>query len=143
MFAWRVAARDEQGRLGEFGFARRVFVEQETPRDLLVGPEAGAVVKINALEPVLFTWQSAGETESYRFVLAKGPDLLRTQVAARTVKAQRVELGQIDPGEYYWGAFVERGEEAEPIFLAPRKLVIRRPPKVKVTAPKAIKQWGG
>src|SRR5204863_27464 len=47
MFAWRVAAKDAQGRFGEFGFARRIFCEAEQPKDLLVGPEDKAILKFN------------------------------------------------------------------------------------------------
>jgi hypothetical protein len=40
-YVWRVAAVDAEGRLGEFGFVRRIYCEEDEPRDLLIAPPDG------------------------------------------------------------------------------------------------------
>ena len=72
VYAWRVASRDAGGRLGEYGFARRVFCEEQQPKDLLLAPADGFTLSISEpTAPVSFSWQSAAETLSYRLVISR------------------------------------------------------------------------
>ncbi len=142
LYAWRVAARDAQGRYGEFGFVRRIFCEKEQPRDLLIGPADGSTVSYAQKPPALvFTWQSAENAQLYRLVVGAGPDLMRSSVLSKVSSEQRVEVEKLTAGEYYWGAFVE-GKSPEPIFLKPRKLVLKKVGGSRVKAPKKISDWG-
>jgi len=143
MHAWRVAARDADGRYGEYGFARRFYSEKEPPRDLLIGPEDGAALRFtDEAPPITFTWQSAGTADSYRLVLANGPDLVAQKVMATVSEGQRVQLEGLAPGEYYWGVYVDDEKTPEPIFVKARRLVLQKVEKPRVTVPKALSDWG-
>lgn len=143
MNSWRVAARDGSGRYGEYGFARRFYTEKEPPRDLLIAPEDGAALRFtDATPPVSFSWESAGAASSYRLVVARGPDLLRQKIVSMTSEGQRVVMEGLDPGELYWGVYVDDEKAPEPIFVKPRKLVLDRVGAPKVSVPKALDQWG-
>jgi hypothetical protein len=143
MRSWRVAAKDADGRYGEYGFARRYYTEKEPPRDLLIGPEDGATLRFtDSAPPINFSWASAGAANSYKLVVAKGPDLLNQKVVAMTSEGQRVQLEGLDPGELYWGVYVDDDKAPEPIFVKPRKLVLEKVEKPRVTVPKALDQWG-
>src|SRR5439155_16131968 len=37
LYVWRIASRSREGVFGEYGFARRIFIEAEEPKELLVG----------------------------------------------------------------------------------------------------------
>ncbi|HEY6106750.1 MAG TPA: hypothetical protein VIV59_12250 [Anaeromyxobacteraceae bacterium] len=140
---WRVAARDGAGRYGEYGFARRLFAEKEAPRDLLVGPEDGAVLRfVDEPPPIAFSWESAGAARRYRVVVASGPNLLEHKVMATATQDQRVELEGLGAGSYYWGVFVDDAKVPEPIFTKPRRLVLLKAEKPKVKVPKSISEWG-
>lgn len=140
---WRVAARDASGRYGEYGFARRLFAEQEAPRDLLVGPEDGAVLRfVDQSPPIAFSWESAGGAQRYRVVVAAGPDLLEQKVLATATQDQRVELEGLGAGTYYWGVFVDDSRPPKPIFVRPRRLTLMKAEKPKVKVPRAISEWG-
>jgi hypothetical protein len=143
MHAWRVAAQDREGRYGEWGFARRFYTEKEPPRDLLIGPEDGAALRFtDEAPPITFSWQSAGSADSYRLVLANGPDLLAQKVLTTVAGGQRVQLEGLAPGEYHWGVYVDDEATPEPIFVKSRRLSLQRVEKPKVTVPKAISDWG-
>lgn len=143
MLAWRVAARDADDRYGEWGFARRFYTEKEPPRDLLVGPEDGATLRFtDEAPPITFSWQSAGAADSYRLVLASGPDLLAQRVLTTVSDGQRVQLEGLSPGEYHWGVYVDDETTPEPIFVKSRRLSLQKVEKPKVTVPKAISDWG-
>ncbi|HEY3358665.1 MAG TPA: hypothetical protein VGQ83_35785, partial [Polyangia bacterium] len=89
-YAWRVAAMDAAARLGDFGFARRIFCERSEPRDYLVSPEDGTVfgaVKGKAL--VRLEWQPASPEAAYRVVVASGADL--TRHALRVVRTSSTQ----------------------------------------------------
>ncbi len=142
LYAWRVAARDAQGRYGEFGFVRRIFCEKEQPQDLLIGPADGSTVTYAQKPPSLvFTWQSAENAQLYRLVVGVGQDLLRSSVLSKVSGEQRVTVERLTAGEYYWGAFVE-GSSPEPIFLKPRRLILKKVGASKVKTPKKISDWG-
>jgi len=143
MHSWRVAARDAAGRYGEYGFARRFYTEKEPPRDLLIGPEDGAALRFTDEAPAItFSWQSAGAADSYRLVLANGPDLLAQKVMATVSEGQRVQLEGLAAGDYYWGVYVDDERAPEPIFVKARKLVLQKVEKPKVTVPRALTDWG-
>jgi len=143
MNAWRVAARDASGRYGEYGFARRFYAEKDQPRDLLVAPEDGAVLKFaDAPPPISFSWESAGAAQKYRVVVANGPSLLEQKVMSLASQGQRLEIEGLAPGEYWWGVYVDDGKTPEPIFVKPRRLSLQKVAKPKVKVPKAISEWG-
>jgi hypothetical protein len=143
MNSWRVAARDKNGRYGEYGFARRFYTEKDPPRDLLIAPEDGAALRFtDEAPPVSFSWESAGAASSYRLVVAKGPDLLNQKIVSMTSEGQRVVLEGLDPGDLYWGVYVDDERVPEPIFVKPRRLLLDRVGAPKVTVPKALDQWG-
>jgi len=142
LHVWRVASRDLQGRLGEYGFARRFHCEEATPRDLLVGPAEGAALKTaDASAQVSFSWESAGEARAYRLVVARGTDLLSERVAGLVVQGQRAGV-ELAPGDYWWGVYVDDGSEQRPLFLRPRRLSIRKVPRPRVEVPRAVSEWG-
>lgn len=142
MHSWRVAAKDAAGRYGEYGFARRFYTEKEPPRDLLIGPEDGATLRFADAAPrITFSWASAGAANSYRLVLARGPDLLNQKIVAMTSEGQRIQLEGLDPGNLYWGVYVDDERTPEPIFVKARKLVLEKVEKPKVQV-KALTDWG-
>lgn len=142
VFVWRVASRDGEGRVGEFGFARRIYFEREQPKDLLLGPENGAIFSsLDARPKVTFSWQSAADARAYRLVVASSEDLLRTAVVTVRAQDQRAEVKTLSPGEYWWGAYIE-SDPPTPIFLKARRLIIKKAIKGKLKTPKAINQWG-
>jgi hypothetical protein len=142
-YAWRVASRDAAGRHGEYGFARRIYCEHEKPQDLLVGPTDGAVVRLSpSTPPVSFTWQSAASAPRYRLVVARGPDLLAQPLLTRETTGQRLEVGGLTPGEYYWGVYADDGTTPAPIFVKARRLAVQKAAKPGVKVPKSIREWG-
>lgn len=143
LYAWRVASRDASGRLGEYGFARRIYLEKEQPHDLLVGPADGHVVRFSEqLPPVEFTWQSAADAPAYRLVIARGPDLLGQKLMELETSGQKLEVVALEAGTYYWGVYVKDARAPLPLFVRPRTFVLQKVAKPKVTVPKAIKDWG-
>jgi hypothetical protein len=143
VYAWRVATRDGAGRLGEYGFARRIYCEHEAPRDLLVGPNDGAVVRFaDAPPPVAFTWQSSGESQSYRLVVTRGRDFAAEPVVSRVTAEQRVEIAGLAAGEYVWGVYLDDKKPPVPLFVRPRTLVVQKVAKPKVKVPSSIGSWG-
>jgi hypothetical protein len=143
VYAWRVATRDGAGRLGEYGFARRIYLEREQPQDLLVGPPDGQVMKYaEAPPPVEFTWQSAANAAAYRLVIATGPDLLAQKVMELETSGQRLEVVALEPGTYYWGVYVKDLRTPVPIFVRARQLVVQKVAKPKVKVPRALSEWG-
>lgn len=145
MYSWRVVARDAARREGELGFARRVYVEVEKPSDLLLGPESAAVYEyVDAPPVVTFSWASDEGARRYRWVLARGPDLLRQAVKTELLAAQSLEFGAFpEDGEYYWGVYAQGDQlHPEPIFLEPRKLVLKKVKKASFETVKRIDTWG-
>lgn len=131
VYAWRVAAKDKKHRYGEHGFTRRIFCEKAPPRDLLLAPVSGAKVAYEVEVPSIgFSWQSAGSSDSYRLVVGRGSNPLRSTVFETTTTAQEHVTNELTAGDYTWGVYV--GEDNEPIFLKPRRLTIKQR-----TAPKA------
>ncbi len=123
VYAWRVAAIDGSGRLGEFGFARRIYLEEEEPRDLLVSPPHGIKFGFAEKYPRIgFSWQSAGNTKNYKLVIRDG----ETTVATLATTNQRIEVSTLREGTYEWGVYAVRDNREVPIFLSPRMLTIRK-----------------
>ncbi len=143
VFAWRVASRDATGRLGEYGFARRIYLEKDQPKDLLVGPADGQTVNFaENLPPIEFTWQSAASAPSYRLVIARGADLLKDKLMELETSGQKLEVAALESGTYYWGVYVKDARGPQPIFVKPRQLVLVKVAKPRVKVPKALSEWG-
>jgi hypothetical protein len=143
VYAWRVASRDASGRLGEYGFARRIYLEKEQPKDLLVGPSDGRVIAFaERLPPIEFTWQSSADAAAYRLVIARGPDLLAQKLMELETSGQRLEVVALEAGTYYWGVYVKDLKAPQPIFVKARQLVLQKVAKPKVKVPKSIHEWG-
>ncbi len=127
LYVWRTAALDAGGRLGEYGFARRMYFEDEAPKELLVAPADGAKIGFSEGAPhITFSWQSASETTKYRLVIGTGTDPTTDTVASIVTGDQQVTVKSLGEGNYHWGVYAIRGKRETPIFLAPRELTIRR-----------------
>jgi hypothetical protein len=125
-YVWRVAGIDADGRLGEFGFARRMYVEDDEPRELLIAPANGAKIGFADKVPrVTFSWRSAGDTKRYKLVIGHGSDLSST-VASIPTTGQELDVKTLREGTYHWGVYAIKGDRETPIFLAPRELTIRK-----------------
>lgn len=121
LYVWRVAAVSQSGQLGEFGFARRLFLEEETPTDLLVGPADGFTAD---QPPVKFSWKEAGGASSYRVMVSKGVDPQRAPVFNQVTGSTEATAAMLAAGTYTWGVYAD-GEVLRPLFLKPRKLVVK------------------
>jgi hypothetical protein len=127
MYAWRVAARDAAGRVGEPGFARRIFVEEATPRDLLVAPRHAARFGFADTPPrVVFAWQSAGDTGEYRVVVTRGAEPSSDIVTSVTTRNQQLVIDSLGEGSYRWGVYAVRADHDSPLFTEPRLLTIHK-----------------
>lgn len=127
LYAWRVAARDASERLGEYGFARRMYVELETPRDLLLSPAEGAKVGFSDSYPKIeFSWQPLGDVPQYKLVINNSAMPNGEPVVTLTTTAQKLEVGSLREGTYRWGVYAIRDGREEPIFLTARELTVRR-----------------
>lgn len=125
LYVWRVAAIGPGGQLGEFGYARRLFLEEHTPTDLLVSPGDG----FTSAEPaVTFSWQAPGSGSSYRVMVSKGVDPQRAPVFNQVTAAAQTTAPALQPGTYTWGVY-EEGAVLRPLFLKPRKLVVKASPR--------------
>lgn len=141
LYVWRVATKGPNGVVGEYGFARRIFFESEEPRELLLGPEDGTTVSYaGALPSIAFTWQGAAQNPSYRLMVSKGADPQGDPVANVVTKSQRAEVSTLPAGEYRWGVYVD-GRVLKPLFLKPRRLVVKAVPKATVKTPNKINKW--
>lgn len=127
MYVWRVVAIDASGRHGEYNFARRLFCETEPPRDLLVAPKGGEQLAfVDARPRVRFSWQSAGGSSAYRLLIGRGEDPRANTVFNKVTTGQQIEVDVLGEGDYAWGVYARGEGEEKPIFLEPRRLVIRR-----------------
>ncbi|MHB8419209.1 MAG: FecR family protein [Myxococcales bacterium] len=141
-YAWRVASRDGERRLGEYGFARRIFCEAEVPHDLLLAPADGETLPTSApTASVDFSWQSAADATSYRLVVARVPDLLQQPLVDRTVTDQRFRVSGLAPGAYYWGIYLN-DQMPRPLFLQPRRFQVKRVAAARLDTVKSINRWG-
>jgi len=137
LYVWRVAALAAGGVMSEYGFARRIYFEEEAPRELLLTPEDGEVFGFQTQPPtVVFQWQAAAGAVSYRLSVSKTTDPQEKPILVETTDAQRLEVTRLPAGEYHWGVYVRPG--MKPIFLSPRKLVVKQMAKPKVKAPSSI-----
>ncbi len=118
LHVWRVAAVGADGQSGEFGYARRLFLEEETPTDLLVSPADGFT---SQQAGVTFSWEANGG--SYRVMVSKGPDPQRAPVFNEVTALPTATVSALQPGTYTWGVYQE-GAVLKPLFLKPRKLVV-------------------
>lgn len=120
LHVWRVAAIGPDGDPGEFGFARRLFLEEETPTDLLVSPADGFT---SSQAGITFSWEANGG--SYRVMVSKGPDPQRQPVFNEVTALPTATASALQPGTYTWGVYQE-GAVLRPLFLKPRKLVVAK-----------------
>jgi hypothetical protein len=131
-YVWRVAAIDDRGRAGEWGFGRRIFCESRPPRDLLLAPRNGIKIPHEGGPPtIVFSWQSAGVAGSYRLVVGRGDNPLESKVIDEITTQQSFQVDSLADGTYSWGVY-SRGEDAQPLFLSPRQLTV-----VSRSAPRA------
>lgn len=131
MYTWRVASLDGDARPGEYGFARRMFAENDPPEDLLVAPPDGHRLAYTKERPqVTFSWQTAGGATSYRLAVARGANPTADPIIDETTSDQSFTTSALGEGRYSWGVYAVGGAET-PIFLRPRRLVIeqRKAPK--------------
>ncbi len=144
VYTWRVASQDVAGRVGEYGFTRRIFCEGEEPTDLLLSPAPDAVVLFSdAAPPIVFSWTGADRATSYRLVVSRSAEL-SSAVTWKAAPSQTITVPGLTAGVYYWGVYVEGGGEKanKPIFVAPRKLTLKKVSKALLDAPKQIGNWG-
>lgn len=140
--SWRVAARDESGRQGRWSDVRRLFLQEGTPEDLLEAPDDGATFGFTGAPPrIAFRWRPKAGARAYRLVVTKDRALLGPPVATELVAEPAARLETLAPGEYSWGVYAQ-GAEAEPLFLAPRRLTVKKVKGGAVVAPKRIRRWG-
>lgn len=59
-----------------------------------------------------------------------------------TSEGQRVPLEGLDPGNPYRGVYVDDDRTPEPIFVKPRRLLLEKVEKPRVTVPRALDPWG-
>jgi hypothetical protein len=134
---WRVASKGPGGVLSEYGFARRIYFEEERPQELMLTPEDGETFGYQISPPtILFQWQAAAGAVSYRLSISRSADPLDKPVVSETTDAQRLEVKKLAAGEYSWGVYVRPG--MKPIFLTTRKLVVKQMAKPKVKTPNSI-----
>ena len=127
VYAWRIAARDKTERLGENGFARRIYLEEDPPKDLLLAPVDGAKVGFSDAYPrIEFSWQTPGDATQFKLVIGRGSVPTIDPVVALATNEQHVEIGTLREGAYRWGVYAIRDGLEEPIFISPRVLTIRR-----------------
>lgn len=137
---WRVAARDEGGRQSRWA-VRRVFIEKERPADLLRAPDEGASYGYSDGPPrIAFQWGTKGDARTWRLVISRQRDLLANPVVSELVNEPTARVDSLQVGEYFWGVFAQ-GAELEPLFVTPRRLVVKKV-KGAVVAPKRIRKWG-
>lgn len=124
-YYWRVASLTADGRRGEFGFARRLYVKPETIPDLLISPKNGADLRFDGGGPrfVTFAWRAAVPPAPYALVVAKEANL-KEPVFSLVTGAQEVMTRELKPGSYFWGVYVERRGTRKPIFRRARALTV-------------------
>jgi hypothetical protein len=141
LYVWRVATRTKGGVVGEYGFARRIFYEVDEPKEMLLGPEDATTVSFAGDLPVVpFTWQAGAQNTTYRLMISRAGDPQIEPVVSVTTTDQRFEVKTLGAGEYHWGVYVD-GRVLKPLFLKPRKLVVKAVPRAVVKTPKSINKW--
>jgi hypothetical protein len=126
VYLWRVAARGANGRLGEYGFARRIYCEKDEPHDLLVAPSDGQQIGFSGDPPrVVFSWRPRGDAKDYKLVVERVRDGEAVVNAAIAGQQRQVVL---DEGIYRWGVYAVHAGGEQPIFLKQRQLAIRKQP---------------
>jgi hypothetical protein len=125
------------GVMSEYGFARRIYFEEEAPRELLLTPDDNEVFGYQTQNPaIVFQWQAAAGSAGYRLAVSRSADPLRKPLMIKNLDGQRIEVTELAAGEYTWGVYTRPG--LKPIFLSPRKLVVKQLAKTKVNTPSSI-----
>lgn len=140
-YFWRVASRDERGREGELGFARRFRVSERRAEDLLLSPPDRAVFASGAGKAVVvFTWRREDDAAPHELVVASSEELLRSVVRTERTAGSEVRAADLAPGSYWWGVYAEREGGREPLFLRPRRLTVERAADARLRTPKSL-EW--
>lgn len=140
VYAWRVASRDADGRFGEFGFARRIFLEEEKPKEHLLLPRAGTIMGyVDTPPPVAFSWRKSDDAKRYLFVISRSADLLRETELERETTSNEITIDKLESGNFYWGVFINESTP-KPLFLSARRLTVK---KVRsATVETKVDPWG-
>ena len=139
-YVWRVSSLDDQGREGEFGFARRFMVY--APRAAAPAPMEEAQVtalpadfgifKVASLPTsVELSW--TGGRQPYRVVVARRPGLDKAVLVEKTLADSSVTIPILKQGVYYWGVFtLSTGGKQRALLSATRRFIIskRTPPEL-------------
>ncbi len=125
-YHWRIASLGTDGRLGEYGFVRRLYVVAEQIPDLLIAPPDDATLAFGgkAVRFVTFSWRAAVPPAPYRLVVTPDPELTEEPALSIVTTSQNVMTRQLEPGIYYWGVFIERTGREKPIFQHARRLTL-------------------
>lgn len=136
-YFWRLATRDEEGRLGQFGPAQTLSFgdppEARGPPELLVSPAPRARLEGRS---VRFSWTEHADKRGYRLVIATSAALLETAVAQHRVTGTGLTV-RLRPGSYHWGVYTDE-EPPKPLFSAPRGFRLRAAAKPSLAAPRKL-----
>ena len=65
-------------------------------------------------------------------LVSRGFDPRQESVVSQTTQEQKLDVKTLTPGEYRWGVYID-GKVPRPLFLKPRKLVVKNVPRAVVT----------
>lgn len=143
-YSWRIATRDQAGRLGTYSTGRRLHLESSAPSEHLIEPEPGSAYGY-AGEPIriAFRWRAEPGIPQYKVVIARSPELERERVATESSRTDHAEVGGLTPGSYYWGVFaVESDGDTRPLHLTARPLLVKRVSASTLRVTKKVRPWG-
>jgi hypothetical protein len=143
-YSWRIATRDQAGRVGSFSVGRRFHLEPSAPSEHLLEPDPSAAFGSTG-DPIriAFRWRLEPGVSQYRLVIARSPDLEHERVAAEPSRTDHAEVGGLTPGTYYWGVFAVEGEgDTRPMHLAARPLLVKRVSASTLRVTKKAPHWG-
>lgn len=143
-YSWRIATRDQAGRLGTFSGGRRLHLEPSAPSEHLIEPEPSSAFGY-AGEPIriAFRWRPEPGIPQYKVVIARSPDLERERVATESSRSDHAEVGGLTPGTYYWGVFgMESDGDLRPLHLTARPLLVKRVSASTLKVTKKPPRWG-
>lgn len=132
----RATAQGPEGRSGTPSAPLLVEVLPPPPPDDLLQPPDGTVVAIDGGEAqVDFTWRPS-EAETFWVVVGKEPSL-GSVVSELSVATPRATV-RLPIGRYVWGVYRVRGGQREPVFSAPRTLLVV-PANRELKVPRSIR----
>lgn len=134
---FRAAAKDAAGRVWDYGPSRRVFLEGEAPKDLLLTPADKAIFGHPGTPPrILFSWDKLEGVHAYRLMVWAG-EQSDPRVSEVTTATQLV-VESLSVGTWRWG--VVAVDDGRPLFLTPRRLMVVKGAALR--APRIITRWG-